>query len=105
MSTKQNQEGTFNTAVEITDSKRQEAYLEQACAEDDKLQAQVEALLKWHVEAGDLLEIPAVDSNVTLETSASREDLGADIGRRWDCGRDAGCYSSRVWRARSPTFL
>ena len=45
----------------------------------------MEALLKWHTEAGDFLEVPAVDSDVTLETSAGYDGAalgpGAVIGR------------------------
>jgi len=81
MAPKQNAEEIFNKAVELSDPAEQAAYLDEACAGDEKLRAQVDALLKWHTEAGDFLEVPAVDPNVTLETSAVTESSGTVIGR------------------------
>jgi len=81
MTSKKNAEEIFSKAVELTDSEEQAAYLEQACGGDEKLRAQVETLLKWHTEAGDFLEVPVVDPDVTLETSAVTEGSGAVIGR------------------------
>jgi len=77
MAPRGNAEEIFNKAVELSDPAEQGAYLDEACGEDEKLRAQVEALLRWHQEAGNLLEVPAVDPNVTLDTSASGEGPGA----------------------------
>jgi len=81
MASKQNAEDIFNQAVELTDPEKQAEFLDQTCGGDEKLRAEVEALLKWHTEAGDFLEAPAVDPNVTLETSAVAEGSGTVIGR------------------------
>ena len=80
MTSKQNAEEIFNKAVELTDPTEQEKYLDEACAEDDKLRTEVDALLKWHKEAGDFLDIPDDDPNATLETSAVQENSGTVIG-------------------------
>ena len=81
MASERNAEEIFSKVVELSDPMEQAAFLDQACAGDEKLRAQVETLLKWHKEAGSFLEGPAVDPNVTLETSASGEGPGATIGR------------------------
>jgi len=78
---KKNAEELFNKAVEISDTTKQEKYLDEACAGDDKLRAEVEALLKWDREAGSFLDNPDGDPNATLETSASPECSGTVIGR------------------------
>jgi len=74
-------EDIFNKAVEISDPVEQSEYLEQVCAGDEKLRAEVEALLKWDREAGSFLDVPDDDSNATLETSALPECSGTVIGR------------------------
>jgi len=81
MTSKKNAEDIFNKAVELTDPMEQAKYLDEACAGDEKLRAEVEALLKWHKEAGDFLEVPDDDPNATLETSALPECSGTVIGR------------------------
>ena len=80
MASKNNAEEIFNKAVELSDATEQAAYLDEACRGDEKLQAQVEALLKWHTEAGRFLEAPAVDPDVTVQTSVV-EGSGTVIGR------------------------
>ena len=81
MASKKNAEEIFNMAVELSDAAERAAFLDEACAGDEKVRAQVDALLKWHVEAGSFLEVPAVDPNATLETSAVAEGAGTVIGR------------------------
>jgi WD40 repeat protein/serine/threonine protein kinase len=81
MTSKKNPEEIFTEAVEISDPAQQEKYLDEICAGDEKLRAEVDALLKWHKEAGDFLEVPDDDPNSTLETSASPECSGTVIGR------------------------
>jgi len=56
----------FQNAIEIENPAKREQYLENACEGDEKLRAEVEALLRAHEKAGDYLEAPAVDANVTL---------------------------------------
>nr|MBC8218107.1 hypothetical protein [Planctomycetota bacterium] len=57
----------FQDAIEIEDPAKRARYLEDACKQDSELRAEVEALLRSHEKAGDFLEVPAVDSNVTLD--------------------------------------
>ena len=71
----------FQNIIEIEDQAKREQYLENACQGDDKLRADVEALLKAHEEAGDYLEAPAVGANVTLDGLAQIEGPGTKIGR------------------------
>ncbi|MFC1764176.1 hypothetical protein ACFL6U_19145 [Planctomycetota bacterium] len=73
-------EEIFNNAIEITDPQEQAAYLDEACAEDEKLRVEVEALLKWDKEAGSFLEAPQTDAGVTLEAPAT-EGIDDVIGR------------------------
>ncbi len=71
----------FENAIEIEDPAKREDYLENACKADRTLRAEVEALLEAHEKAGDFLEVPAVDSNVTLDGPAQIEGPGTRIGR------------------------
>jgi len=80
MASKKNAEEIFNKAIELSDSAEQAEYLDRACAGNDKLRAEVDALLKWHEEAGDFLEVPPVDPDLTVQTSAV-EGSGTVIGR------------------------
>jgi len=56
-------------------------YLDEACAQDAELRAQVEALLKSHEGASDFLETPPVGDHFTLDESSPAEGLGTVIGR------------------------
>ena len=80
MASKHNAEEVFNKAIELSDVTEQQEFLEQACAGNEKLRAEVDALLKWHEEAGDFLEVPPVDPDLTVQTSAV-EGSGTVIGR------------------------
>ena len=71
----------FQNAIEIEDPAKRARYLENACKEDPKLRAEVEALLRAHEKAGDYLEAPAVDVNVTLNGQTQIEGPGTKIGR------------------------
>jgi WD40 repeat protein/serine/threonine protein kinase/tetratricopeptide (TPR) repeat protein len=71
----------FENAIEIEDPTQRERYLENACGGDEKLRAEVEALLRAHEKAGDFLEAARVDPNVTLDGSAQIEGPGTKIGR------------------------
>ncbi len=81
MTQKQNPEEIFNKAVEITDPTEQAAFLDQACAGNEKLRTEVDALLKWNREAGSFLNVAEGDPNATLETSAAPDASGTAIGR------------------------
>jgi serine/threonine protein kinase len=75
-----NAEEIFHEAVEIPDPAKRAEYVDRACAGDDKLRAEVDALLKWHDEAGEFLEIPALSPEVVREASALTEGPGTTIG-------------------------
>ncbi|MHC4539925.1 MAG: protein kinase domain-containing protein [Planctomycetota bacterium] len=73
-------EQIFHEAVEISDPGERAAYLDGACRDDHKLRAAVEALLHADREAGDFLESPALERDVTLDSSPSIEGPGTRIG-------------------------
>ena len=50
----------FQNAIEIEDLAQRERYLENACKPDQKLRAEVEALLRAHEKAGDYLKLRAL---------------------------------------------
>ena len=71
----------FQNAIEIGNPAERARYLENACKNDPKLRAEVDALLKAHEQAGDYLEAPAVGANVTLNGPVQIEGPGTKIGR------------------------
>jgi len=77
----QSEEVIFGHAVDLPLAERV-VYLVQACGGDAALRSRVEALLRAHVEAGDLLEsAPGVTVRAALSTSQSDEKPGNLIGR------------------------
>ncbi|MHC4539935.1 MAG: protein kinase domain-containing protein [Planctomycetota bacterium] len=70
----------FSEALDKQGPERQ-SYLNEACREDPDLKVEVEALLKAHEGAGDFLEAPVFDADVTLDESAISEGPGTVIGR------------------------
>jgi len=74
--------GIFCTALEKKSKAERDAYLDEACGEDKKLRADVEALLKAHYEAGkSFLNGPPVDIGGTLDAPPLTEGPGTRIGR------------------------
>jgi len=71
----------FAEALEKKTAKERAAYLDKACGKDVNLRSKVEALLKAHDEAGDFLQVPALDAKVTLDESPLTEKPGTRIGR------------------------
>jgi formylglycine-generating enzyme required for sulfatase activity/serine/threonine protein kinase len=78
----------FLAALDITDPAGRRAYLDSACAGDDALRRQVEALLAAHERPGEFLDVPAVEQiaagrsqaekgTVALEVNAEGEGVGA----------------------------
>jgi serine/threonine protein kinase/formylglycine-generating enzyme required for sulfatase activity len=61
-----NERVIFDAAVEISDPKARQTFIEKACEGNAELFARVAALLKSHDEAGSFLEIPAVEFDGTL---------------------------------------
>jgi WD40 repeat protein/tRNA A-37 threonylcarbamoyl transferase component Bud32/Flp pilus assembly protein TadD len=76
-----NPEDIFHKAIEITGATERAAYLDEACKGNEKLQAEVEELLKAHKEAGSFLEVTSVGQNATLDNLPSIEGPGTKIGR------------------------
>ncbi|UCC22721.1 MAG: protein kinase [Planctomycetota bacterium] len=71
----------FSEALEITDTAKRAAYIEQACGEDNDLRAEVEALLSAHEGGGNFLKPPVCGADATVEESAVVEGPGTRIGR------------------------
>jgi WD40 repeat protein/serine/threonine protein kinase len=71
----------FQNAIEIENPAKRKDFLENACKNDRRLRAEVEALLRAHEKAGDFLEDPAHGSDVTLDSSPISEGPGTVIGR------------------------
>jgi serine/threonine protein kinase len=70
----------FSEALDKKGADR-ESFLNEVCREDPDLKAEVEALLKAHEGAGDFLEAPVFDADVTLDDSPISEGPGTVIGR------------------------
>ncbi len=74
-------EAIYNAALKKGSEVERSAYLDAVCGDDSVLRARVEALLKAHEEAGDFLEVPALDPNTTLDKPPMIEGPGTMIGR------------------------
>ncbi|MHC4707682.1 MAG: serine/threonine protein kinase, partial [Planctomycetota bacterium] len=74
-------EAIYHLALEKKNKKERSAYLDSACGDDSKLRASVESLLQAHDKAGDFLEVPPFDPDVTLDSSPISEGPGTVIGR------------------------
>ena len=74
-------ERIYHAALEKGSEPTRDAYLAEACGGNAALRSRVEALLRADERAGDFLEIPALDSNVTLDKSTLSEGPGTVIGR------------------------
>nr|MBC8218108.1 protein kinase [Planctomycetota bacterium] len=71
----------FAEALEKSTTAERATYLNEACSEDSDLRAEVEDLLKAHEQAGDFMEAPALEAEVTLGDPALTEGPGSVIGR------------------------
>ncbi|HUU19879.1 MAG TPA: protein kinase [Sedimentisphaerales bacterium] len=74
-------EAIYNAALKKVSEAERSAYLDAVCGDDSVLRARVEALLKAHEEAGDFLEVPAIELNATLDKPPMIEGPGTMIGR------------------------
>ena len=81
MAPERNPEELFHRALELKDPKKRAAYLEEACAGDEALRTQVEALLRWDSEAGGFMDLPDRDPNATRDATAIQDMTGMEIGR------------------------
>ena len=74
------EEEIFYQALEKSPGQR-EAYLAEACGDDQKLYSRIEALLKANDLEDDFLQNPVLDYQITLDNSPVKEVPGAVIGR------------------------
>jgi len=74
-------EEIYSAALERGSEAERAAYLDGACGDDHVVRDRVEALLKAHEDAGDFLDVPTIDTDVTLADSPLTERPGTVIGR------------------------
>src|SRR4029077_13095345 len=53
------EEAIFDAALQISDQEARRLYIQQACADNRRLQQRVEALIRVHEEDSDFLDLPA----------------------------------------------
>jgi eukaryotic-like serine/threonine-protein kinase len=85
----------FATALEQDPAKRA-AFLDQACANDDALRAEVDSLLEAHEDSGDFIERPAA---ARLESSPPPDWIGRRVGAYRIVGSLGSGGMSDVFRA------
>jgi tetratricopeptide (TPR) repeat protein len=73
-------ETVFSEAIEIQSPEERRSYLDRACEGDMGLRQAVEKLITLHSQAGDFLESPAVNLDVTAFAPALSERPGTVIG-------------------------
>jgi len=71
----------FCNAVEKHKVEERTAYLDEVCANNPDLRKKIEELLELHDNAGDFLESPAFDPDITLDKSPLNDKPGTIIGR------------------------
>ena len=74
-------EDIYHGALQKGPGNARAAYLTEACGENAELRSQVEALLRADEQAGDFLEVPALDGDATFDTSPLSEGPGTVTGR------------------------
>jgi len=77
---KKDEELIFYAALKLASPDKRDAYLKDACGDDIQLLNRIKALFKAHEEDSDFLKTPAMDPNVTLDSSPSFEGPGTKIG-------------------------
>ena len=75
-----NEETIFNAAIQLKDAAERDAYLSQTCGDNRELRGAIEELLEHH-DVNSFLDVPPVNSDVTLDDSAILEGPGTVIGR------------------------
>jgi serine/threonine protein kinase/formylglycine-generating enzyme required for sulfatase activity/dienelactone hydrolase len=71
----------FWNAIEKKTTEERVAYLDQICVSDPGLRCKIEELLRLHDNAGDFLESPVIDPDVTLNDLPGTEGPGTAIGQ------------------------
>ncbi|MCH9023627.1 MAG: serine/threonine protein kinase, partial [Planctomycetes bacterium] len=70
----------FAETLEKETAAERAAYLDQACGGANELRAKIEGLLEAHEGAGDFLEKPVLEGNLTLDDAPVTEKVGTLIG-------------------------
>src|SRR5437016_4248195 len=70
----------FLAAVEKSNAAERDAYMQQACGQDEALRRQVDALLSRHAHAGSFLEPPAATMAVRVGEPPAQERPGTVLG-------------------------
>ena len=73
-------ESIFATVSSLKSAAERQAYLDQACAGNAELRAEVEALLKADAGAGSFLNHPPIGSDATIASTAADDTAGDDAG-------------------------
>ncbi len=81
MTPEQNPEELFHRALELKDPEKRASYLDEVCAGNAELRAQVDALLRWDREAGGFMDLPDRDPDATREAPPIPDMTGTEIGR------------------------
>ena len=74
-------EAIYHSALEETSPAKRSAFLDVACKNNPTLRAQVEMLLKADEAAGDFLEVPVLEPDLTLDNTPLTEGTSTVIGR------------------------
>jgi len=73
-----NERDIFLAAIEIADPTERAAYLDQTCADNTELRAQVEELLRTHDETSQFLETPAVATDSAVDRTVLTDGSDTD---------------------------
>ena len=71
----------FLEVLEKQTADERATYLDEVCRGDQKLRTELLSLLKAHDHAGDFLQAPILEPDITLDTTPITEDAGTIIGR------------------------
>jgi len=71
----------FLEALEKPTAEQRAGYLDEVCRDNPHLRAELASLLKAHNEAGDFLDAPIFEPDITLDDSPISEGPGTIIGR------------------------
>ncbi|MFC1766049.1 protein kinase [Planctomycetota bacterium] len=75
-----NEKKVFMAALKLKSAPEREAYLQEACGDDQRMLERVRALLRANEIKDDFLEAPAYDADVTLDTAPMTEGPGTIVG-------------------------